>query len=112
MPRSSVTATSLRGSSFSPSAAEIPMPNTAGRPRPPDPTRPSDVTGAPRDDMHVQLRPQIAHRGDIQLVVLGDIFQGACDAGNFRHQLRLLDLLKVDDFHGLRPARYQQQPWV
>ena len=34
--------------------------------------------------------------------------QGACDTGDLCHQLRLLDLVEVDDFHGLMPARHQQ----
>ena len=76
----------------------------------PDRARPGDVAGAARDDVHMQLRHQIAERCDIQLVAFGDFFQRARDAGDFRHQLRLLDLVEVDDLDGVRPARHQQQP--
>src|SRR5664279_4610787 len=79
---------------------------------PPDRTRPGDVAAAARDNMDVQLRYYIAERCDVELVALGDLFQGASDAGDFGHQLRLLDLVEIDDLHGVVPARYQQQPWV
>src|SRR5258707_14729500 len=75
------------------------------RQRPPDRARPGGIAGAPRDDMHVELRHHIAERCDVQLVAFGDLLQGACDTGNFRHQLRLLDLVEVDDFPGPMPAR-------
>src|ERR1700730_19093876 len=73
---------------------------------PPDRTRPGGVAGAARDDMDVQLRHQIAERCDVQLVAFGDLFQGAGDAVDLRHQLRLLDLVEIDDLDGLRPARH------
>ena len=79
---------------------------------PPDRTRPGDVAAAARDNMDVQLRYYIAKRCDVELVAFGDLFQGASDAGDFGHQLRLLDLVEIDDLHGVVPARYQQQPWV
>src|ERR1035437_1275093 len=67
------------------------------RHHPPDRTRPGDIARAARDHMHVQLRHQIAEGCDIQLLAFGDFFQRACDATNFRHQLRLLDLVEVNN---------------
>ena len=78
----------------------------------PDRARPGDVAGAARDNVDVKLRHQIAKGCDIQLVALGDLFHGARDPGNFGHQLRLLDLVEVDDFGRTVPAQHQQQPGV
>ena len=78
----------------------------------PDRTRPGDIARTTRDHVDVQLRHQIAQCCDIELVAFGDLFQGARDPGNFRHQLRLFDLVEIDDLHGLGPARHQQQPGV
>src|SRR5580658_4760597 len=75
------------------------------RHRPPDRTRPGGVAAATRDDMDVKLRHQIAQGCDVQLVAFGDLFQRARDPGNFRHQLRLLNLLEVDNLARLVPAR-------
>src|SRR5712671_7530293 len=59
------------------------------RHHPPDRTRPGHVAGAARDDMHMQLRHQIAQRCDIQLVAFGDVFQRAGDTADLGHQLPL-----------------------
>ena len=82
------------------------------RHQPPDRAGPGNVAGAARDDMHVQLRHQVAERGDVQLVAFGDLFQGAGGAADLRHQLALFDFVEIDDLHGFMPARHQQQPGV
>src|SRR5882757_6381799 len=78
----------------------------------PDRARPGDIAAAAGDDMNVKLRHQIAECGDIELVALGDVFQRARDPGNLRHQLRLLDLVEVDQLDRAIAARHQQQPRV
>src|SRR5258705_5864732 len=55
---------------------------------PPDRPRPGDVARASRDDVHVQLRHQIAEGCDIELVAFGDLFQLAGGAADLGHQLR------------------------
>ena len=80
--------------------------------RAPDRTRPGGVARAASDDMDVQLRHQVAESSDIELVAFGDLLQRAGDAGYFRHQLRLLDLVEVDDLDRVGPARHQQQPGI
>src|SRR3984885_14813125 len=79
---------------------------------PPDRPWPCGIARPPRDDVHVQLRNHIAERCDVQLLAFGDFFQCPCNTGNLRHQLRLLDLVEIDDFHNFRPARHQQQPRI
>src|SRR6185295_14340044 len=78
----------------------------------PDRAWPGHIAGAPRDDMDMQLRHQITECRDIELVALGDLFEGARNARDFRHQLRLRDLVEVDDFHSTLPPRHQEQPGV
>src|SRR5947207_9589015 len=65
----------------------------------PDGARPGDVRGTARDDVDMQLRYEVAQSRDIEFVASGDFLQRSGNAGNFRHQLRLLDLGKVDDLH-------------
>ena len=47
------------------------------RHHPPDRARPRGIAAAPRDDVDVKLRHDVAQGGDIQFVGLGDIFQRA-----------------------------------
>src|SRR4051812_28174176 len=78
----------------------------------PDRSRPGGITGAARDDVDVKLRHEIAECRDVELVALGDLLQRARDAGDLRHQLRLLHLVEVDDLDRIHAPRHQQQPWI
>ena len=73
--------------------------------------RPGDVARASGDDVHMQLRHDIAERGDVELVAGGDRLERAGDAGDFGHQLRLLDLVEIDDLDGVA-AGNEQHPGI
>ena len=54
----------------------------------------------------------IAERRDIELVAGGDAFSARATRVDLGHQLRLLDLVEIDDFDDVRPPRHQQQPRI
>ena len=62
--------------------------------------------------MHMKLRHHISECCDIQFVGLGDVLQCARSAVDLRHQLALLDLVKIDQIFDVRAARHQHQPGI
>src|ERR1043165_8484725 len=78
----------------------------------PDRLRPGRIAAEPGDDVDVELRHDIAERRDVELVAIGHGAQRACDARHLGHQLRLRDVVEIDQFDDVGPARNQQQPGV
>ena len=71
---------------------------------PPHRLRPGRVAARARDDVDVELRHHIAERRDVELVAVGDRLERARRRGDLGHQLRLLDLVEVDDLDGAAAA--------
>ena len=65
-----------------------------------------------RDHVHVQLRHEVAERGDVELVRLEGIAQRARGAVDLVGQQVALRLVEIDQFARLGQARHQHQPWV
>ena len=82
----------------------------SGRRRGTRPVGPSRIAGEPADDVHVQLRHDIAQRGDIGLVGPHDFLQQPARRQHLGVELQIVGLNQIGQLDDARPPRQQQQP--
>jgi len=76
----------------------------------PDRLRPRSVIALARDHMHMELRHDIAQRGDIELVRDDQRAQDLSTPFDFIQKLMLIRMRKVDPIAHIGAAGYQDHP--